>query len=129
MVSRCNLLVDFFVLPLVARNLQGGAQSFTLLLACLVRSHAQASTVGPVLNVLMGAIGGVMVPKFVMPAFMQKLAALSPMAWGLDGFHTVMLRHGNFTDLLPSLVPLLAFAMFSLALAAWLNQRSLAAQS
>ena len=77
----------------------------------------------------MGAIGGVMVPKFVMPAFMQKLAALSPMAWGLDGFHTVMLRHGSFADLLPSLLPLLAFATLSLTLAAWLNHRSLAAHA
>ena len=55
--------------------------------------------------------------------------ALAAMAWGLDGFHTVMLRHGSFADLLPSLLPLLAFAIFSLALAAWLNQRSLAARS
>lgn len=34
----------------------------------------------------MGAIGGIMVPKFVMPAVMQKLAALSPMAWGWKAF-------------------------------------------
>jgi ABC-2 type transport system permease protein len=105
------------------------AVAWALLVASLARTSEQATIVGGVSNILMGAIGGVMVPKFVMPAFMQKLAALSPMAWGLDGFHTVMLRHGSFADLLPSLLPLLAFAILSLALAAWLNQRSLAAHS
>lgn len=105
------------------------AVAWALLVASIARTSEQATIVGGVSNILMGAIGGVMVPKFVMPAFMQKLAALSPMAWGLDGFHTVMLRHGSFADLLPSLLPLLAFAALSLALAAWLNKRSLAALS
>jgi len=105
------------------------AVAWALLVASLAQTSEQATIVGGVSNILMGAIGGVMVPKFVMPAFMQKLAALSPMAWGLDGFHTVMLRHGSFADLLPSLLPLLTFAALSLTLAAWLNHRSLAAQS
>ena len=77
----------------------------------------------------MGAIGGIMVPKFVMPAAMQQLAALSPMAWGLEGFHIVMLRHGGFADILPSLTRLLAFAGAALLVAVWLNHRSLAARS
>ena len=105
------------------------AVAWALLVASIAQTSEQATIVGGVSNILMGAIGGVMVPKFVMPAFMQKLAALSPMAWGLDGFHTVMLRHGSFADLLPSLLPLFAFATLALTLAAWLNQRSLAAQS
>lgn len=105
------------------------AVAWALLVASLAQTSEQATIVGGVSNILMGAIGGVMVPKFVMPAFMQKLAALSPMAWGLDGFHTVMLRHGSFADLLPSLLPLLTFAVLSLTLAAWLNHRSLVAHS
>ncbi|NTV70691.1 MAG: ABC transporter permease [Azonexaceae bacterium] len=105
------------------------AVAWALLVASIARTAEQATIVGGVSNILMGAIGGVMVPKFVMPAFMQKLAALSPMAWGLDGFHTVMLRDGSFADLLPNLLPLLAFAAGSLILAAWLNHRTIAAHS
>jgi ABC-2 type transport system permease protein len=142
------VLVGLFVVPLFgseALEMPGGAGllnwwavsvavslaavAWALLVASIARTSEQATIVGGVSNILMGAIGGVMVPKFVMPAFMQKLAALSPMAWGLDGFHTVMLRHGSFADLLPSLLPLLAFATLALALAAWLNQRALTAQS
>jgi ABC-2 type transport system permease protein len=102
------------------------AVSWALLVASLAKTSEQATIVGGVGNILMGAIGGIMVPKFIMPATMQTLAALSPMAWGLEGFHTVMLRHGSFADILPSLAQLLAFAAASLLAAIWLNHRALA---
>lgn len=105
------------------------AVAWALLIASLAKTTEQATIIGGVGNVLMGAIGGIMVPKFVMPAVMQKLAAFSPMAWGLDGFHSVMLRHGSFADILPSLVQLITFAALALGLAIWLNHRALAARS
>ena len=51
------------------------------------------------------------------------------MAWALEGFHTVMLRHGGLTDVLPSIMQLLAFSLLSLVAAIWLNRRALAARS
>ena len=48
------------------------------------------------------------------------------MAWGLQGFHTVMLRHGGLAAILPSLLPLLACAAAALAAAVWLNHRQTA---
>lgn len=105
------------------------AVAWALLVASLARTSEQATIVGGVGNILMGAIGGIMVPKFIMPAAMQTLAGFSPMAWGLEGFHIVMLRHGDFADLLPSLGKLLLFALLALAVAIRLNQRALANQS
>jgi len=105
------------------------AVAWALLIASLAKTSEQATVVGGVGNILMGAIGGIMVPKFIMPATMQKLAVLSPMAWGLEGFHTVMLRHGGFAEILPNLAQLLAFSVISLSAAIWLNRRALVAQS
>lgn len=110
---------------LVSAAVSLAAVAWALLVASLAATSEQATVVGGVGNVLMGAIGGIMVPRFVMPAAMQKLAAFSPMAWGLDGFHIVMLRHGSLADLLPSLGKLLAFAGLALLAAIWLNQRAL----
>jgi len=124
--ERLPLLLEWWA---VSAAVSLAAVAWALLVASLARTSEQATVVGGVGNILMGAIGGIMVPKFIMPAAMQKLAALSPMAWGLEGFHIVMLRHGSFVDLMPSLGRLLAFAILSLALAVWLNHRSLAAQS
>lgn len=105
------------------------AVAWALLIASIAGTAEQATVVGGVGNILMGAIGGIMVPKFVMPAGMQTLAGISPMSWALDGFHMVMLRHGSFADLLPSLAKLLVFALLALAAAVWLNQRALASRT
>jgi ABC-2 type transport system permease protein len=97
--------------------------SLALALACAVRTAAQAATVGPVLNVLMGALGGIMVPTFVMPAVMQRVAAFSPMNWGLRALLAVLLRGAGVVQVLPQMGWLLAFAALMLVLAAWLFRR------
>ena len=107
----------------VAAAVSLAAVACALLVASLAHTTQQATVIGGVGNILMGAIGGIMVPKFMMPETMQALAAYSPMAWGLDGFHIVMLRHGGFSAIVPSLFKLLAFAAAALLAAAWLNRR------
>ena len=108
---------------LVAAAVSLAAVACALLVASLARTTQQATIVGGVGNILMAAIGGIMVPKFMMPGAMQTLAEWSPMAWGLNGFHTVMLRHGGLAAILPDLLKLLAFAAAALAVATWLNRR------
>ncbi|HEX7864628.1 MAG TPA: ABC transporter permease [Variovorax sp.] len=99
------------------------AVSLSLALACLVRSHAQAATIGPMVNVLMAAAGGIMVPKFVMPGFMQRLVEISPMNWGLEALLTVLLRGGGVADALPQIGRLVAFAALMFVLAVFLFRR------
>jgi ABC-2 type transport system permease protein len=99
------------------------AVSLSLALACLVRSHAQAATIGPMVNVLMAAAGGIMVPKFVMPGFMQRLVETSPMNWGLEALLTVLLRGGGVADALPQIVRLVVFAALMFLLAVFLFRR------
>jgi ABC-2 type transport system permease protein len=90
------------------------AVSLALTVACLVSSHAQAATLGPILNILMAALGGIMVPAFVMPPVMQKIAAFSPMNWGLEGLLDVLLRGGNLASILPEAGKLAGFAVLML---------------
>lgn len=99
------------------------AVSLSLALACVVRSHAQAATIGPMVNVLMAAAGGIMVPKFVMPGFMQRLVEISPMNWGLEALLTVLLRGGGVADTLPQVGRLVAFAALMFVLAVFLFRR------
>ncbi|WP_432726160.1 ABC transporter permease [Variovorax sp. W6] len=99
------------------------AVSLSLALACVVRSHAQAATIGPMVNVLMAAAGGIMVPKFVMPGFMQRLVEISPMNWGLEALLTVLLRGGGMADTLPQVGRLVAFAALMFVLAVFLFRR------
>jgi len=73
--------------------------------------------------VLMAAAGGIMVPKFVMPGFMQRLVEISPMNWGLEALLTVLLRGGGVADALPQIGRLVAFAALMFVVAVFLFRR------
>jgi ABC-2 type transport system permease protein len=120
-LSLAGIHWDALLLMLFAISL--AAVSLALAVACLVGTHAQAATFGPILNVLMAALGGVMVPLFVMPAVMQKIAAYSPMNWGLEGLLDVLLRSGDVVSVLPEAGRLTGFAALMLALAFVLFRR------
>ena len=79
-------------LVMVSFGLSFAAIGTSVLIAVLATTVEQATTIGGIINILMGAIGGIMVPKFVMPPAMQDFANLSPMSWGLDGFLDIFLR-------------------------------------
>ncbi|SFQ00850.1 ABC-2 type transport system permease protein [Variovorax sp. PDC80] len=115
--------IDWGALLVALGAVSLAAVSLSLALACAVRSHAQAATIGPMVNVLMAAAGGIMVPKFVMPGFMQRLVELSPMNWGLEALLTVLLRGGGVADTLPQVGRLVVFAAAMFVLAVFLFRR------
>jgi ABC-2 type transport system permease protein len=110
-------------LILIAASVSFSAISMALLIASAARTTEQATTVGGVLNIIFGALGGIMVPKFVMPGFMQDLANMSPMSWGLEGFLDIFLRNGNVSDVLPKSLYLFIFGVVMLTLTAILLRR------
>jgi ABC-2 type transport system permease protein len=71
----------------------------------------------------MAALGGIMVPLFVMPAAMQQIARLSPMNWGLEGLLDVLLRGGDMITVFSEAGKLFAFAMLMLLAAYGLFRR------
>jgi ABC-2 type transport system permease protein len=103
-------------LILIAASVSFSAIALALLIASVARTTEQATTIGGVLNIIFGALGGIMVPTFVMPRFMQELANLSPMAWGLEGFLDIFLRDGGAADVLPESLALCLFGAVMLAL-------------
>lgn len=117
--------INWGALMLMLFAISLAAVSLALAVACLVSTHAQAAALGPILNVLMAALGGVMVPLFVMPAVMQKIAAYSPMNWGLEGLLDVLLRSGGVASVLPEVGRLAGFAILMLLLAFLLFRRRL----
>jgi ABC-2 type transport system permease protein len=115
--------IDWGALLLMLLAISLAAVSLALTVACLVSTHAQAATLGPILNVLMAALGGVMVPLFVMPPVMQKIAAYSPMNWGLDGLLDVLLRNGDVASVLSPVGRLAGFSTLMLMIAFLLFRR------
>lgn len=117
--------IHWDALALVLLGVSLAAISLALALASMVRTHAQAATLGPVVNILMAAIGGVMVPKVVMPDFMQKIAVFSPMNWGLEGMLDVLLRGRGVLEVLQPAAKLMGFAALMMVLAVYFFRRRL----
>ncbi len=64
---------------------------------------------GAVSVVIAAALGGVMVPVYVMPKGMQLISQFSPLAWGLEGFLELFARGGGVRDIWPNLSALCGF--------------------
>lgn len=112
-------------LALMSVALSIAALGYGILIAVVARTTDQAATLGGVGNILLAALGGVMVPRFVMPETMQHIAGFSPMAWGMDGFLDVFLRNGNVIDVLPEAGLLFALGAIAITLALVLSRRKI----
>ncbi len=113
------LNVSWVALWLMASAVSVAALAFALLIASLARTTEQATTIGGVANILFAALGGVMVPKLVMPLAMQQLTVLSPMAWGLEGFLAIFLQGADALAVLPRAAVLLVLAALLFLLTLW----------
>ena len=95
---------------LLALSLAAAACCLGLAIAALARSTEQALLLSGGLNLILAAIGGIMVPKSVMPEAMRQLAEVSPMSWALDAFLTLLVGQGDLSDISPYCIRLLLFA-------------------
>ncbi len=121
--ERLEILGSVGALLLISSAAALAAVSYALLIANLASTTEQATIAAGVCNIIMAALGGIMVPRFIMPAFMQDLSQLSPMAWGLDGFLDILLRAGDIVDVLPEAGRLIALAALLLILASLLSKK------
>ena len=93
------------------------ATGFGILMGAINRTTEQASIFCATSVVIAAALGGVMVPAFMMPARMQQIGHFSPMEWGLSAFLDLFLRGGTLATVLPDLAKLLAFGGVTLGIA------------
>jgi ABC-2 type transport system permease protein len=130
------LAVSVYVLPLLGGDrlelgnaplallLIGAAASlaaigFGIAVAMYSRTTEQAASFSSATVMIMAAMGGILVPKAVMPPLMQDLAVFSPLSWGLDGFLDVFVRGGGIPQVLPEALGLLAFSALCHGIAIW----------
>ncbi len=91
------------------------ATGYGLLIAVYFRTPQQALSFGSISVVILAAIGGVWVPVFIMPDFMQTISPYSPLNWGLAAFNNLFLRNSETSAVLPDVARLLGFSCAALA--------------
>lgn len=97
-----------------------------LLLGTVAKSQEQSAPFGATFVVILAALGGVWVPVFAMPKFMQALSNVSPMNWGLSAFYDVFLRNVGILELLPEIALLFLFFLITTGIAIFYNERQIA---
>lgn len=106
-------------LLLVSMAVAAAANGLGLLVAAIGRTEAQVNGLAVLLAIILSALGGMMVPVFVMPGFMQTLARFTPHAWALAGYHDVIIRGLGMRDVLGEVGVLLGFAGLFFVAALW----------
>lgn len=99
----------FALIPIsVAASLS--ATGLGLLLATLARTLEQLGGIGTMVTLTMAALGGVMVPRSIMPATMRSLGLATPHAWALGAYQDVLIRSQGLAHVLPAIGMLVGFA-------------------
>lgn len=75
------------------------AVSYALLVGTIVATQEQSHGFGSMSIVILAAIGGIWVPSFVMPEYMQTISMISPLNWCLEGFYVLFLKGGLWSEL------------------------------
>jgi ABC-2 type transport system permease protein len=106
-------------LIVVSLALAAAANGLGLLVAALGKTEAQVGGFSVLLAVTLAALGGIMVPTFVMPDAMQTLSLFTPHAWALAGYHDIIIRGLGLKQVVFEAGVLLGFACLFFAFALW----------
>ena len=106
-----------FLVALVCIMVVLAASGWGVLIAAFSRTPGQANAIGTALSLVFGISAGHFFPRENLPAWLQTASRISPNAWGLDAFRT-LLEGGTWNGLLPTLGALLGMAMILYAIAA-----------
>ena len=124
LLGTSGLVLDHQLLTVAAIALAAAlaATGYGIMVGTLAKSYEQASMFGAVSVVIAAALGGIMIPVYVMPRYMQDISCISPLAWGLNAFQDVFVRGGNLSTVSREISLLLLFFVVTITVS-WLALR------
>jgi ABC-2 type transport system permease protein len=119
LIFHISLGNDLLALALLSITTAAAANGLGLMIAALAKTREQMGGISTLLSVTLSAVGGMMVPIYVMPDFMQTVSKFTPHAWALQGFLDIMVRGMKLNDILLESGVLLGFAVLFFSIALW----------
>ncbi|WP_341900331.1 ABC transporter permease [Fluviicola taffensis] len=104
-----NAFLPFLVVTLLSAL---SAISYAVLVGTYAKTQEQANGFGAISIIIFAAIGGIWVPNFVMPDYMQAIGNISPLKWCLEGYYTLFLKNGAWSELIGTITFLFLFTGF-----------------
>ncbi len=99
------------------------ASGYGVIIGSIATSHEQSSIFGSISVVILAAIGGIWVSVFIMSDTMQKISALSPLNWALNGYYDIFLRNAGFIEIMPYISMLMVFFIICISGAWYINSK------
>lgn len=107
-LSMPNAFLPFLVVTLLSAV---SAISYAVLVGTYAKTQEQANGFGAISIIIFAAIGGIWVPNFVMPDYMQTIGNISPLKWCLEGYYTLFLKNGAWSELIGTITFLFLFTV------------------
>lgn len=103
-----NAFLPFLVVTLLSAV---SAISYAVLVGTYAKTQEQANGFGAISIIIFAAIGGIWVPNFIMPDYMQTIGNISPLKWCLEGYYTLFLKNGAWSELIGTISFLFLFTV------------------
>jgi ABC-2 type transport system permease protein len=114
-----NIPNDVFGLLLVTLICGWCAASYAICIGVFAETQEQANGFGAVSVVILAAVGGIMIPSFVMPDSLKLLMNISPLHWCIEAYYGLFLEGGKLSDIMTNILALFAIAVIIQLIAAW----------
>jgi ABC-2 type transport system permease protein len=111
LVLNMDLSVNIPGLILMITATSFAVSSLGIFLAAVSKTRQQAQNLSTIIILVMSAIGGSMIPLFIMPAVLQKIALLSVNYWGIQGFYDLFWRVLPLKEILPKILILMGIGL------------------
>lgn len=120
-----NVPIAKHIAPLIFACLGAAvlASGFALLIASLCKTQTQMNTVSTFAVLLLSAIGGSMVPRFMMPSWLQQLGVFTPNYWSIEAFYGILARGQSLSELIVVWLVLFGGGLLCLGLAAIVSHK------
>ena len=104
-----NVSMSGLILMIIATSF--AVSSLGIFLAAIAKTRHQAQNLSTIIILVMSAIGGSMIPMFIMPAILQKIALISVNYWGIQGFYDLFWRVLPLEEILPKILVLISIGL------------------
>jgi ABC-2 type transport system permease protein len=106
-----DLGTNYLGLLLLTLSIVLCAVTLGFLMASFGGTEKQVGGIGSIILLVMGLLGGAMVPRMVMPSLMKTIGFITPQAWALDGYHVLLVSsQSDVSSVLVEVAAILGFA-------------------
>jgi len=93
--------------------------AFSFAISTLLKTEAQANSISLLLSLMLASLGGAWWSLDIVPPVMRIVGHLSPVAWAMDSYRSLLFENGTLLTILPNIAILAVFTAVCFGFAVW----------